>query len=304
MTSHRQTMRLLAFARPRRLDPDPHRLDGDPAAIVAHPRQADSGRSARRPMRRLRLAAGLIPALGAAALAAVLVIGNAEHPAPDSGRPADGTSRPATMLLAAAARETGKTSFRIRLSSTISDGKSLDQTEHYVGAFDPVSHTGYLRGTDFHLELRIIGGDYYVLRDGWRKVGRSLSEAIGLVGPRGSSCVDALTVDPDELLDTLRNLGEVRHVRRSGGGAQAVDTYSFAYRMAGDDSVAAHTVSGTVQVRADSNLITRVAQETTLTGASPEIADRDPVTFRMVAELFDHGTRVDVQRPAAGLAHR
>ncbi|MGS2618429.1 CU044_5270 family protein [Micromonospora sp. LZ34] len=72
MSRHRDLVRLLSEARPRRLDPDPGRIDL--AAIMSCPPDDPAGLAVRRASRRrLMLAAGLAPTLAAGVLAVAVV---------------------------------------------------------------------------------------------------------------------------------------------------------------------------------------------------------------------------------------
>jgi len=167
----------------------------------------------------------------------------------------------------------------------------------FQGALDPARATGYLTAHGGHLDVRIINGEYYLCRGGttWVKTGRSMTSVIPL-GPT-QEVVAELNADPSVLLTKFRTLGNVTQSGRSGSGADAVDTYTFSYPVTADESRAAHTIAGTVTVGVDSGMIRSVVQDTTLTGANPEIADREPVSFRTTVELSDYNTPVTVEQP-------
>jgi hypothetical protein len=239
--------------------------------------------------------------IGVLGLAGVLATGLVITRGDTAGTPADpprtgqaAADQPAELRLAAAVQATAQTSYRFTLRYTISapEGRAdlKSTTEEYAGAFDPRTSRGYLTGMDGNVQIRIIDGEFYVLRNGWRNMGRSLSQAIGIIGARGSTGADALTADPHTLLARLRDLGTVRHAGREG----SVDAYTFEYQAPADPAVVADRVTGRVEVDAASKLIVRVTQETTLRGAQPGVADRDAIRFRTVLTLSDHGLTVNV----------
>jgi hypothetical protein len=73
-----------------------------------------------------------------------------------------------------------------------------------------------------------------VPRDTRRRVPGSLSEALRIAGPRQSVALNALTVDPEVLLGTLSDRGEVTQAGRAGGA----DVYTWTIRMADDADIA------------------------------------------------------------------
>jgi hypothetical protein len=253
----------------------------------------------------------------AAALSAALVLGNTgQLPAAEPRPPVVEAQTPA-LQLAAAVQATGQSSFRLRITRTRSyeSGrlKGHSDSEEYVGAFDAAADRGYLRmltsrtggqvsGTAAPVELRILGEDVYLGRadtDVWkRRIKRSdLADVLGTANPATSAVVKNLTVDPQGLLGELRQLGSITPAGRSGTGSSAVDTYSFAYRVGGDASTAAHRVTGTVGIGVNSHLLAEVTQRTTTVGADSAVADGQPLTWRTVIEFSDYGTAVHVDKP-------
>ena len=249
-----------------------------------------------RALRRSGYAVGVLGLAGVLAAGLAVSQDGSVRDSPQTGRSA--ADQPAELRLAAAAQATAQTSYRFTLTYTISapagriDISSL--TEEYAGAFDSATQRGYMTGLDGNVQIRIVDGEFYILRNGWRKVGRSMSQAIGIIGARGSTGADALTADPATLLAKLRNLGTFRHAGREG----AVEVYTFEYRAPAAPSVVADLVTGRVEVDAASNLITKVTQATKLRGADPDLADKDTITFGTVLTLSDHGLTVTVERPA------
>jgi hypothetical protein len=257
----------------------------------------------------------------AAALSAVLVVGNTGRP-PADGQPPPvaeaeaGTQAPA-LKLAAAAQATAQTSFRVRLTRAQSYEtgrlKGYSVSEEYDGAFDAAADRGYLRvgpsrvrgkvvGTPAPIELRILGEDVYLGRldtNSWkRRIPRSdLAEVLGTANPATSSIVNDLTVDPRGVQDMLRHLGTISPAGRSGSGSNAVDTYTFTYQVKADASIAAHQVTGSVKIGVESHLLAGVTQQTTTVGADPAVADGEPLTWRTVIEFADYGTAVHVEKP-------
>ncbi|KUL41943.1 hypothetical protein [Actinoplanes awajinensis] len=250
----------------------------------------------------------------AAVLSGVLVLSDTGQPPRAGDRPV--ASAPA-LQLAAAVQATTRSSFGLGITVTRSYEtgrlKGYTESSEYQGAFDAGADRGYLRigptrvrgkavGTPVPIEVRIIGDDVFVGRPDtnvWkRQVKRSdLAVVLGTATPATSSLVNDLTVDPRVLLETLRTLGSTTPAGRSGSGSAAVDTYTFSYPVAADASTAEHQVTGVVEVGADSQLLARIVQETTTTGADPSVADRQPLSWRTVITFADYGTAVQVDRP-------
>lgn len=203
---------------------------------------------------------------------------------------------------------TGTTSYRMRLHNAAhSDVRSdLDWVyADYSGVYDPAKKTGSgtLRpsaqpGTK-PLSVRLIGNTFHIGNDrgAWRKQTGSLVDALVLDGGRRWGPTDGASADPQALFRTLKGLGRIRDAGRTRSGANALDRYTYSYTIPGDDSVAEHTLEGTVQVHHDSNLIAKITQRTTVVGAHPEIADADPLTFSTTIAFSDYGVPVEVQAP-------
>jgi hypothetical protein len=270
----------------------------DPSAIMTRPqRVTGQGRAARRPVRRL-VFAGLVPMAAVVAAAALVLAVNGNGEPAGSGRPegaatgGTNSAAPATaeLILISAAKATAQTSFRMTIAYSISDGHSQDVTERYTGAYDPASRKGVLDHVDGKgPRIRIDGDRYYVWRGEWRYVGKTLSDAIGIVGVRAAVGMNELTVDPASLFNKLRGLGTVANAGRSAG----VDTYTYTFGVKGvatQGEPADVTVAGTAQVDVGSNRLTSVTEQTTFAGPNPGIADRNPVTFRTVVQFSDYGT--------------
>ncbi|GAA2712813.1 hypothetical protein [Actinoplanes palleronii] len=285
------------------------RLDTDVlgAAASRHHRRTN--------VRRAVTAGGVLSV--AAVVSGVLVLGGTGQPPRAGDRPvASGASAPA-LQLAAAVQATTRSSFGLGITVTRSYEtgrlKGYTESSEYQGAFDAGADRGYLRigptmvrgkavGTPVPIEVRIIGDDVFLGRPDtnvWkRQVKRSdLAAVLGTATPATSSLVNDLTVDPRVLLETLRTLGSTTPAGRSGSGSAAVDTYTFSYPVAADASTAAHQVTGVVEVGVDSQLLARIVQETTTTGANPSVADRQPLSWRTVITFADYGTAVQVDRP-------
>jgi hypothetical protein len=277
------------------------------AAAVRHRRRIN--------VRRAVVAGGVVGVAGV--LSGVLVLGDTAQPAAPGHRPPAAAVQAPALQLAAAAQATAQTSFRLRMTRTQSNEtgrlKGYSVSEEYTGAFDAVADRGYLRvgpsrvrgrveGNPLPIELRIIGGDVYMGRldtNVWgRHIKRSdLADMLGTANTATTSVLQDPTVDPHGVLDMLQHLGSITPAGRSGSGSAAVDTYTFAYRVASDASTAAHRVTGSVKIGVESRMVARIAQQTTTVGANPEIADGDPLTWRTVIEFSDYGTPVHVEKP-------
>lgn len=92
--------------------------------------------------------------------------------------------------------------------------------------------------------------------------------------------------------------GSITFMGRTGIGARALDTYHFSYEIAGDGSVRPHQLTGTIVMHDRSNLIAAITMQTTVTGADPQLADSEPLTFTTVMTFSDYGLPVSVQAPA------
>jgi hypothetical protein len=195
----------------------------------------------------------------------------------------------------------------------------------YTGVYDPKTRSGYglnierydtgglgdprLFGKPGNYEqVRIIGNTYYTrysvtnsFRAGstWTSGSGSLAIALDLNGGQGWAPTSGGSADPAVLLATVRRLGQVRLAGHSGSGAQALDTYKFRYHLAGNSSVQAHQLTGTIVVHHQSNLIASITMQTTVTGAHPKIGDSGQTTFRTVLTFSDYGVAVSVRPPTA-----
>lgn len=152
-----------------------------------------------------------------------------------------------------------------------------------------------------YMQVRIIGNRYYTRSSGndqfWRSGQGNLARALVLNGGRAWAPTDGASADPAVLLAALRQLGSVKFAGQSGAGAKALDTYEFKYEIAGDASVQAHELTGTIVVHDESNLIAKITMRTTVTGANPQIADGGRTTFTTVMTFSDYGVPVSVKVP-------
>jgi len=246
---------------------------------------------ATRGYRRRRALLGTGVATGLAAVLALGVALRASPPHPST--PVAGQGR---VALAAAMEASGDTSFALDLAYVrVQRGHS--DTDRYTGAYDGRGRVGYLRFNKAPLQVVVVGDDLYVVETGQKyprahftgPVSRALAIDTATVGP----AFDDLSVDPKVLFANLQRLGGAQYVGRSGG----LDTYRFRFQVPGDDRMAAHTISGSIAVHVDSGLLARVAQETTVVGADPTLADREPLTFRTVMTFSHYGIAVHVTRP-------
>jgi hypothetical protein len=106
-----------------------------------------------------------------------------------------------------------------------------------------------------------------------------------------------ISADPTALFTTLKSLGQVTLTGRTGTGAGGLEIFTFSYKVAADQSTAAHIVSGTVKVHSSTHLVAAVDQRTTIVGAHPEIADGEPTHLHSLIEFSDYGTPVKVVAP-------
>jgi hypothetical protein len=154
------------------------------------------------------------------------------------------------------------------------------------------------------MRVRIVGDNYYVQPgDGqrWYSGRGSLVQALVLNGGRPWSPTEGASADPAILLAVVRHLGTVTFAGSSGSGASELDTYDYRYNIAGDDSVKAHQLTGTIEVHAKSNLIAEITMKTTVTGANPQVADGDWTTFSTVMTFSDYGVPVTAQVPSGAV---
>jgi hypothetical protein len=192
----------------------------------------------------------------------------------------------------------------------------------YTGAYDPRTRSGagvnfgrQQSGTgtdpslygkvDGSMQVRIIGGNYYTRFSGngepWYTARGTLVQALVLNGGRAWAPTDGASADPAVLLAAVRRLGRVTFVGKSGSGVRALDTYTFGYNIAGDASVRPHRLTGTIVVHDQSNLIAEITMQTSVTGASPQIADSGWLTFKTVITFSGYGVPVSVQAPVGAV---
>ncbi len=296
-------------------------------------------RAARRHRRRarVRLAASAAGTAGIVAAAAVgLTMASAstraDRTAPSASKAGLVASSPRARLVAAMI-SSAQLSYRLHLVNTsILPGHRMTLTSRpqdlinwyadYTGVYNPRTSSGsgvnIMReqsGTladpssygkiDGRMQVRIIGGRYYTRFAGngqpWRTGRGSLVQALVLNGGRAWAPTDGASANPAVLLAALHHLGSVRLAGRSGAGAQALDTYDFAYKIAGDASVQPHQLTGTIVVHDQSNLIAEITMRTTLTGADPQVADGGQTTFTTVMIFSDYGVPVNVQVPTGAI---
>jgi hypothetical protein len=156
-----------------------------------------------------------------------------------------------------------------------------------------------------YMQVRIIGSRYYTRSSGddqhWRSGHGTLVQALVLNGGRAWAPTTGASADPSVLLTALRRMGSVTFAGQTGTGAKALDTYDFRYRIAGDGSVKAHELTGTIVVHAQSNLIAKITIRTTVTGSQPQLADGGRTTFTTVMTFSDYGVPVSVQAPTGAI---
>ena len=248
-----------------------------------------------------------------------------------SGR--QGASSPQARLVAAMTTS-AQLSYRLHLINTAKlPGHQMTPTSQsrdlinwyadYTGVYDPRTRSGagvnimrQQSGTltdpslygkvDGYMQVRMFGDSYYIRYSGngeaWYTSRGTLVQALVLNGGRAWAPTDGASADPAVLLATVRRLGTVKFGGTTGSGAQALDTYSFRYNIAGDASVRPHRLSGTIVVHDQSNLIATITMQTSVTGANPQIADGGRMTFTTVLAFSDYGVPVSVQVPTGALA--
>jgi hypothetical protein len=290
---------------------------------------------------RFRLAAS---AAGAAGIAAAVAVGlTVASPGPSAVRPGSGAARadgqdassPQTRLVAAMT-SSAQLSYRLHLinTSTTPDHRTTPTSPprdliiwyaDYTGVYDPATRLGagintirLQSGTfdnpgsygqaDGYMQVRIVGDNYYTRFSGnnepWRTAPGTLVQALVLNGGRAWAPTDGASADPAVLLAAVRQLGSVTFVGQSGSGAQALDVYKFSYDIAGDGSVEAHQLTGTITVHDQSNLIAEITMQTTVTGASSQVAEAGSTTFTTVMTFSDYGVLVRVQAPAGAVLEK
>lgn len=234
--------------------------------------------------------------LAGAVTAVIAISGTASTTAPEATRRGQATAEDTpTLRLAAAATATAETTFRVGVAYTVAPEGGPERTIAFAGAYDPVHDRGYLNFVGGPgPEIRVFGEDLYLLRGRWVRVPADrLARMIGIAGGRSGIPLDVMTAHPEKLLAQLRSLGDVTHAGQSGG----IDTYRYTFKVPANGSVAAHSVTGEVQVNARTNLIVAVAQQATVTSTKPGVADPEPVTVRTKVTFSDFGIPVTVERP-------
>jgi Sigma-70, region 4 len=271
--------------------------------------------------------------LTAAAISLTVASSGPGTPWTEPGTPRAGAqaARSPRARLVAAMTTSAQLSYRLHLvnTSVLPDHQAtptspprdlIDWYADYTGVYDPATRSGTGANTirlpsgtldnpstygeaDSFFRVRIVGGNYYTQSSGsegpWRMGQGTLVQALVLNGGRAWAPTDGASADPAVLLAAVRNLGTVTFAGRTGNGAMALDTYNFSYNIAGDGSVAAHQLTGTIVVHDQSNLVAEITMQTTVTGASPQIADSGSTTFRTVMTFSDYGVHVSVRAPTA-----
>jgi hypothetical protein len=198
-------------------------------------------------------------------------------------------------------------SYRVKVLNTsrYRGRTSVETRADYTGVYDPAAQVGQGRrrlattaGEPQFQPLRFVADTFYT-QDGrrWQKQQGTLVDALALDGGRRWGPWDGSSADFRVLLTTLKARGTVRLATRTGTGSAQVDSYAFDYTVAGDNSVAAHRMNGTIKVHHESNLIAGITEQTTVVGANPKIADGDPLTFSTTISFWDYGTPVRVTAP-------
>jgi hypothetical protein len=286
---------------------------------------------------RARLAASAAGTAGIAAAVAIAVTVASAGPGADrTGPGADRTGGSAAssprVQLVAAMITSAQLSYRLHLvnTSTLPGHRGTPTSPRralityyadYTGVYNPRTSSGagvninrqqsgtlgnprFYGKVDGHMQVRIIGGHYYTRFSGkdqpWMTGRGTLVQALVLNGGRAWSPTNGASADPAVLLGALRHLGSVKFAGKSGTGAQAVDTYDFRYHIAGDGSVKAHQLTGTIVVHGKSNLIAKITMQTRVTTAQPQLGDRGLLTFRTVMTFSDYGVPVSSVRVPAG----
>jgi hypothetical protein len=290
---------------------------------------------------RLRLAAS---ATGTAGIAAAVAIGlTAASPSPGAVQTGPGAARPGGQAasspharLVAAMTTSAQLSYRLHLvsTSTTPDHQMTPASPHrdlvnwyadYTGAYDPATRSGtgisisrlqsgtldnpgsYGKSAGY-IQVRIVGGNYYTQFSGsgepWYPGQGTLVQALILNGGRAWAPTDGAPAGPAVLLAAVRRPGSATFAGKSGSGARALDTYSFRYDIAGDGSVKPHRLTGTIVVHDQSNLIAEITMQTTVTGASPQIADSGWTTFKTVMTFSGYGLPVSVQVPTGAVSRK
>ena len=297
-------------------------------------------RAARRHRQRTRIRRAA-SVTGTAGIAAAVAIGvtvassgpGAVRTGPGAAKAGGQAASSPQARLVAAMTTSAQLSYRLHLVNTsILPGHQMTPTSQprdlinwyadYTGVYDPRTRSGagvnIMRrqsgtGTDPSLygkvdgriQVRIVGANYYTRFSGngepWFTGRGTLVQALVLNGGRAWAPTDRASADPAVLLAAVRRLGSVTSAGKSGSGAQALDTYTFRYNIAGDASLKPHRLTGTIVVHDQSDLIAKITMQTSVTGASPQIADGGPLTFKTVMTFSDYGVPVSVQAPAGAV---
>ncbi|WP_432993677.1 hypothetical protein [Dactylosporangium sp. CA-233914] len=172
------------------------------------------------------------------------------------------------------------------------------------GPFDPKARTGYLKSTQAdgtYVEQRLINGTLFIGNGKvWKKVP---GEHTGFDVASLSTGRIALSADPTQFLQTLRDLGKVEQTASSG--ADTI-TYRFKGQLnpAGGEPGAlpeagpTYELTGEVTVAQASNLITKVTYR-----VSAWLTDGHPDVVALVTiNLSNHGEPVSVERPRNTIA--
>ena len=261
-----------------------------------------AGHRARRGRRTALGTAGVGVAAVAAAAVAIIAIGHG--PAGDTPTNGSGTGGQSTAVaspetrLAAAARVTAETSFRFRLTFSMTSHEpdmTLSGTEQYAGACDPArgrsEFAGVSRGAR-GIAQRIIENDVYLLDKAgdWQRDPSANPEFL-VPGDylKGVQVAGGLTADPVRQLDALRHVGTVTY----GGRQGSVERYSFHYLANGDgiQAPSQYPVDGFVEVGVETGRVSKISYDFDI----KYHGIFDERTF--VWELFDYGTAVNIEAP-------
>ncbi|WP_406045940.1 CU044_5270 family protein [Micromonospora sp. NBC_00898] len=151
---NRDTLRALADARPRSLDPSGPPADA--ALIMTHPRQESATHTERRPVRRLVLA-GALPAVALAATGAILLSNTSGPGTPvvlpvvSSPAPVDVPAGAGALLLVAAERSEAAPATAGRywvVRAEHGEGARRSQDELWLAAVPGLPSVGYFRSAD------------------------------------------------------------------------------------------------------------------------------------------------------------
>jgi hypothetical protein len=204
------------------------------------------------------------------------------------GRPAGHVATPAdspALRLAAALTATAGTTFRFHISGTIgmsdlAGHRRVARLTTMSGAYDPTGASGYLQfvnGDGSISEERLVNGHLYYLRT--TKDGHVITATDGGTGTNrflvfGPTGIGTPVADPGQLLEQLRQEGQVIDLGRSGRGAGAVHRYRLVNKLGRVE----------VEVGVAAKMVSRI----TLYGADGGA---------LVEEYSDYGVPVTVQVP-------